>query len=150
MEFNELFPEQTMKVLNEFPPNQPIVFDEETQIYSLMDTSDFRELQRRFNEYCDRICTSPDGAMRVLHLQSLLRVLLAVNFSWVAATAGIIDLACRNNAHERTLFVIVELLIDLNAGLYSLEQLNGVAEELRGGREPGGKIVELDYNVKRK
>src|SRR5262245_4189800 len=150
MEFNELFPEHTMEVLHNFPPDEPIIFNEKTQIYSLMDTSAFRELQRRFNEYCDRICTSPDGAMRVRQLQLLLTVLLGVNFSWAGATGLIIDFACRKNAHERTLYVIIELMMDLDAGLYSLEQLNDAAVQLRGGKNPGGKIVKVDLNRKRK
>jgi|RhiMetdeSRZDD1v2_1073273.scaffolds.fasta_scaffold797722_1 hypothetical protein len=39
-------------------------------------------------------------------------------------------------------------MMDLDAGLYSLEQLNGAAVQLRGGKNPGGKIVEVDLNQK--
>jgi hypothetical protein len=33
MEFNELFPEHTMEVLHNFPPDEPIIYNEKTSIY---------------------------------------------------------------------------------------------------------------------
>ena len=144
MEFNTLFPKHALKVLHKFPPNRPIIFDDRSQTYSVLDTTEFRELQSKFNQYCDRICLSSDGAVRIRSLEYLLKMLLMVDFAWILVIGFILKLACRKTAHERTLYVIVELMADLDAGRYTLGQLDDAARELRGGADSAAAELKID------
>ena len=56
---------------------------------------------------------------------------------------GILDIATSGKVHERTLFVIVELLMHLKAGHYSLLQLHEASEQL--ARQAG----QLQFSVDR-
>jgi hypothetical protein len=146
MEFNRLFPKAALDVLDQFPKNEPIVYDEEKDGFCLLDTSELRNLQLRLNKYIDLICTSPDTALRALALQHLLRVLFRDDFRCAFKGVAILDIATRGKVHDRALFVITELLVDLEAGRYSLLQLHEAAEDLKSKNGKTRFSLSMDDN----
>jgi hypothetical protein len=144
MQFNRLFPKSALDVLDKFPSNEPIVYNEETDTFSLLDTSDLRDFLHRFHEYGDWVCSSPDTAMRAVALQHLLRILFRDDFECAWPAVGILDVATRGKVHERALFVLVELLMDLEVGRYSLSQLKRATEELAQQNSNQLFIIDTD------
>jgi hypothetical protein len=120
------------------------VYDEEMDRFSLLDTSELRDLQGRLNEYIEEICTSRDTALRALAFQHLLRVLFRDDFKCCFPAVGILDIATRGKVHERALFVLIELLIDLERGDYSLLQLHEAAEELKKQNGKTRDVFKMD------